>query len=306
MSIKLTIETSTGISTILLISLIILFGLSDNLIFKSIICGLIIPIGYQLYYWFNLLNINLNFMYEITELEKTYNAAIAFLIDDEIYNRIRGNIIDRNIQYIKSMEHADTIQNYIFYNRSIGKNIKLILHTHGGSIMANDAIINTILSVQNINIEVYVPRYAYSSGSLIALASNNIIMYPESYLAPCDPQMTFNISGNDKTYPSSVLLNIFSEEHKHKKFSDVVYLEGLTAKLYHSNNIATLEKIFHSKNLSKKYCSQLINFFGSGEYPHSKPINGHYLQKTGLPIDFNFPEDIEKLFNSYSYFIGQI
>lgn len=68
------------------------------------------------------------------------------------------------------------------------KNLTLILHTPGGETIATDTIVSYLHSKFD-DLEVIVPTYAMSAGTMISLASNRIIMGRQSQLGPIDPQM---------------------------------------------------------------------------------------------------------------------
>lgn len=68
------------------------------------------------------------------------------------------------------------------------KGLTLILHTPGGVINAAETIVEYLRSKFDY-IEVIIPTYAMSAGTMISLASDKIIMGRQSQLGPIDPQM---------------------------------------------------------------------------------------------------------------------
>jgi ClpP class serine protease len=66
--------------------------------------------------------------------------------------------------------------------------IDLIVHTPGGLVLAAEQIAAG-LAVHPANVTVYVPHYAMSGGTLIALSANKIVMAPSAVLGPVDPQL---------------------------------------------------------------------------------------------------------------------
>lgn len=71
-------------------------------------------------------------------------------------------------------------------NRKNG--LDLILHTPGGDIAATESLVYYLKQIFGRNIRVFVPQMAMSAGTMIALASKEIIMGKESSLGPIDPQ----------------------------------------------------------------------------------------------------------------------
>lgn len=68
------------------------------------------------------------------------------------------------------------------------KGLDLILHTPGGNPTATEGIVKYLHSKFENNIRVIVPQMAMSAGTMLACASNEIIMGKHSCLGPIDPQ----------------------------------------------------------------------------------------------------------------------
>lgn len=66
--------------------------------------------------------------------------------------------------------------------------LTLILHTPGGSADAADSIVAYLRS-KFPSVEVVVPTFAMSAGTMIALSSDLVVMGRQSQLGPIDPQM---------------------------------------------------------------------------------------------------------------------
>lgn len=69
------------------------------------------------------------------------------------------------------------------------KGLDLILHTPGGDIAATESLVDYLYSMFKKDIRVIVPQISMSAGTMIALASKEIIMGNHSNLGPIDPQM---------------------------------------------------------------------------------------------------------------------
>lgn len=77
------------------------------------------------------------------------------------------------------------------YGMDWNKGLTLLLHTPGGDINAAETVVSYLWS-KFPDIEVIVPVYAMSAGTMISLASNRIVMGRQSQLGPIDPQMMVN------------------------------------------------------------------------------------------------------------------
>jgi ClpP class serine protease len=64
----------------------------------------------------------------------------------------------------------------------------LVLHTPGGLVLAATQIARAVLKRKG-KVTVFVPHYAMSGGTLIALAAKEIVMSEHAVLGPVDPQL---------------------------------------------------------------------------------------------------------------------
>ena len=74
------------------------------------------------------------------------------------------------------------------YGMDWSKGLTLLLHSPGGVTNATETIV-AYLSSKFRDIEVVIPTYAMSAGTMISLAANRLIMGRQSQLGPIDPQM---------------------------------------------------------------------------------------------------------------------
>src|SRR3989475_2701187 len=66
--------------------------------------------------------------------------------------------------------------------------IDIVLHTPGGLVLAATQIARAIHKHEG-KVTAFVPHYAMSGGTLIALAADEIVMSPDAVLGPVDPQI---------------------------------------------------------------------------------------------------------------------
>src|SRR5260221_13982250 len=66
--------------------------------------------------------------------------------------------------------------------------LDLVLHTPGGLVLATTQIARAVLAHEG-KVTVFVPHYAMSGGTLIALAADEIVMSEHAALGPVDPQL---------------------------------------------------------------------------------------------------------------------
>ncbi|HEY9613284.1 SDH family Clp fold serine proteinase, partial [Allocoleopsis sp.] len=66
--------------------------------------------------------------------------------------------------------------------------IDLILHTPGGLVLATEQIARALIR-HKAKVSVFVPHYAMSGGTMLALAADEIVMDANAVLGPVDPQL---------------------------------------------------------------------------------------------------------------------
>lgn len=81
--------------------------------------------------------------------------------------------------------------------------IDLILHTPGGLVLAAEQIALALREHQG-KVTVFIPHYAMSGGTLVALAAEQIVMDPHAVLGPVDPQLG--------QYPASSIVKVLGQK----------------------------------------------------------------------------------------------
>lgn len=76
----------------------------------------------------------------------------------------------------------------VMYGMAWDKGLTLVLHTPGGITNAAETIVS-YLRTKFTDVEVIVPTYAMSAGTMISLSADRIVMGKQSQLGPIDPQM---------------------------------------------------------------------------------------------------------------------
>lgn len=76
----------------------------------------------------------------------------------------------------------------VMYGMKWDRGLTLILHTPGGITNAAETVVS-YLRAKFTDIEVVVPTYAMSAGTMISLSADRIVMGKQSQLGPIDPQM---------------------------------------------------------------------------------------------------------------------
>ncbi|MFN4182004.1 MAG: SDH family Clp fold serine proteinase [bacterium] len=161
------------------------------------------------------------------------------------------------------------------------QDIDLILHTPGGMTLAAE-MIAIALKQHRGKVNVIVPFYAMSGGTLIALSADQIMMNRFSVLGPCDPQ----IGG----WPASVLLKIYRE--KGVQFtSDETVMYAYIAEMAIERTRRFLAYLLKGKMRSAQI-QKISRFFLEGYLTHDTPITYDVLRKLNLPVVLEIPPEV--------------
>src|SRR3977135_3442018 len=120
---------------------------------------------------------------KIAQLERQRNSRVILLVHRQETMRLLGFPLVRYIDINDSEEVLRAIQ-----MTDDDVPIDLVLHTPGGLVLAALQIARAIRE-HKAKVTVFVPHYAMSGGTLIALADNAIVMSPHTRFAPIDPQL---------------------------------------------------------------------------------------------------------------------
>ncbi|WP_101065670.1 SDH family Clp fold serine proteinase [Roseovarius salinarum] len=104
-----------------------------------------------------------------------------------IHRQEKRSLFGVNVSRMIDLEDAQTIISAIKATPD-DKPIDLVLHTPGGLVLAAMQIARAVES-HPAKVTVFVPIYAMSGGTLIALAADEIVMGEFSMLGPIDPQI---------------------------------------------------------------------------------------------------------------------
>jgi hypothetical protein len=175
--------------------------------------------------------------------------------------------------------------------------LNILIYVSGGEITPSDAIFH-ILSKHEGVINIYIPTYAYSAGSMLALCGDNIYMNEYSLLSPVDPQIEYNDEIDQISVKSMISLK---ETIGIKNLNYQEILRYYDCQLLYDDNIRNLKKAL-KRNLNKysRYkIDKIIKHFAYGIYPHEKQFNVDELFDIGLNILTPVPDKYNKIFKKY-------
>lgn len=166
--------------------------------------------------------------------------------------------------------------------------IDLILHTPGGLVLAADQIARALAS-HPAPVTVFVPHYAMSGGTLLALAADEIIMDPNAALGPVDPQIG--------QWPAASVINVLKEKGADKVDDQTFILADLAVKAMRQveNNLFVLLQ----RHLDTDEAAQTAKLLSHGRWTHDYPLTVEELQSLGVKVRTGVPGDVYRLMELY-------
>lgn len=169
--------------------------------------------------------------------------------------------------------------------------IDLVLHTPGGLTLAAEQIA-CALKRHPGKVTVFVPHYAMSGGTLIALAADEIVMDPNAVLGPVDPQL-----GTAQGYlPAASVLKALEEPNPNR--DDQTLILGDVARKAIGQVYATVYALLADK-LPPERAQEVARKLSEGRWTHDYPITAEELRAMGLPVGEEMPREVYALMDLY-------
>ncbi|GIW35169.1 ATP-dependent Clp protease proteolytic subunit [Meiothermus sp.] len=166
--------------------------------------------------------------------------------------------------------------------------IDLVLHTPGGLVLAAEQIAEALLR-HPAKVTVFVPHYAMSGGTLIALAADEIVLDANAVLGPVDPQLG--------QYPAVSILKVL-EQKPIEKIDDETLIMADQARKALLQVKATAKNLLH-KHLEETQAEALAHKLSQGTWTHDYPISAEEAKSMGLPISTEMPAEVYNLMELY-------
>ncbi len=167
--------------------------------------------------------------------------------------------------------------------------IDIILHTPGGLVLASEQIARALLR-HNAKVTVFVPHYAMSGGSLIALSTDELVMDPNAVLGPVDPQIG--------KWAASSILRVLSEKERKDIDDETLILADMAEKAV--RQVTDTVKDMLSQRLESDKALELAQKLTSGGWTHDYPLTCEELTDLGFPpICGDVPTEIYRLMDLY-------
>jgi ClpP class serine protease len=166
--------------------------------------------------------------------------------------------------------------------------IDVILHTPGGLVLAAEQIARALIQ-RTAKVTAFVPHYAMSGGSLIALAADEIVMDPNAVLGPVDPQVG--------SMPAASIVKILAIKKPADIDDETLILADVAAKARTQVGAFVAEVL--AKHLPKPKAAALATTLSEGRWTHDFPITVEMAKGLGLPVTTDMPRTVYDLMDLY-------
>jgi len=166
--------------------------------------------------------------------------------------------------------------------------IDLILHTPGGLLLAAEQIAKALAEHKG-KVTVFVPHYAMSGGTLLALAADEIVMDPNAVLGPVDPQIG--------SMPAASIMKLLELKPPQSISDEMLVLADVANKARLQTAAFVAELLL--KHFPKQKAEGLAVVLSDGRFTHDFPIMVKGATELGLPVSVNMPAEIYELMDLY-------
>jgi ClpP class serine protease len=166
--------------------------------------------------------------------------------------------------------------------------IDLILHTPGGLALASFQIARAI-NARPGKVTVFVPHYAMSGGTLIALAADEIVMSKHAVLGPVDPQLG--------EYPAASILRVLRDKPIAEIDDRTLILADQAEKALVDLKSSVMEIL--GEHYPVESVERLAEILTQGTWTHDHPITVARASQLGLHVKTEMIPEIMELLTLY-------
>ncbi|MGI9406316.1 MAG: SDH family Clp fold serine proteinase [Hyphomicrobiaceae bacterium] len=216
-------------------------------------------------------------------IEQDHKTRVITMIHRQEKRSLLGMSVSRHID----LEDAQTI---IAAIKETPKDmpIDMVLHTPGGLVLAAMQIARAV-EAHPAKVTVYVPVYAMSGGTLIALAADEIVLGEFSVLGPIDPQ----ISG----LPAASIVKARDAKPAESVFDLTLVLADVSEKALEQVKRGAVEIM--TPRMEQAAAEALAEKLAGGHWTHDYALTADEAQELGLPVTVGMPQPVLDLMKLY-------
>ena len=220
---------------------------------------------------------------KIAQLEKQRNSRVILLVHRQETMRFLGFPVARYIDINDSEEILRAIQ---MTDNDVP--LDIVLHTPGGLVLAALQIAVAVRD-RSSKVTVFVPHYAMSGGTLIALAADEIVMCKHSALGPIDSQLGQS--------PAASVLKVIEQKPASEIDDNTFVMADVGRKAIAQVKEAAQELLAHRLPIGE--AEKLAERLSTGTWTHDYPIFAAKAKELGLPVSTDMPNEVLELMTLY-------
>jgi ClpP class serine protease len=166
--------------------------------------------------------------------------------------------------------------------------IDLVIHTPGGLVLAAMQIARAV-EAHPAKVRVFVPVYAMSGGTLIALAADEIVLGEFSVLGPIDPQLL--------GFPAASIVKARDAKPVGQVFDLTLVLADVSGKALAQVKQGAVELL--TPRLDKEKAETIAEKLAGGQWTHDYALTAVEAAGLGLPVTVGMPKEVLDLMTLY-------
>ncbi|HFB99097.1 MAG TPA: hypothetical protein ENJ62_08150 [Bryobacterales bacterium] len=219
----------------------------------------------------------------IAKIEKERGSRVILLVHRQETMSILGFPVYR---YIDVNDSEEVLRAIHLTDPDVP--LDLVLHTPGGLVLAALQIARAIRKHKG-KVTAFVPHYAMSGGTLIALAADEIVMAEHAVLGPVDPQLG--------QQPAASILKVRATKPIEHIQDETLILADQAEKAI-AQVRSSVRELLEGKCPDGK-ADELARLLSEGTWTHDHPITYEDAKSFGLCVSDQMPPEVMQLMNLY-------
>jgi ClpP class serine protease len=220
---------------------------------------------------------------KIAQIERKRNSRVILLVHRQETMKLLGFPIAR---YIDINDSEEVLRAIRLTDEEVP--LDIVLHTPGGLVLAAMQIARAVRDRKS-KVTIFVPHYAMSGGTLIALAADEIVMSPHAALGPVDPQL-------DK-YAAASLIKVTEQKPMERIDDKTLLLADVGRKAIAQVKQAAQHLL--ERRLPTEQATKLAETLSTGKWTHDYPIAPEEARALGLAVSTDMPAQVLELMSLY-------
>ncbi len=220
---------------------------------------------------------------KIAEIERKRGSRVILLVHRQETMSLLGFPIMR---YIDVHDSEEVLRAIHMTEEDVP--LDIVLHTPGGLVLAALQIARAIQQHKG-KVTVFVPHYAMSGGTLIALAADEIVMCKHAVLGPIDPQWG--------QFPAASVIKVAETKPVAEIDDQTLIIADIGRKAIEQVERAAAELL--RRTLSEEAAHDLAKKLARGTWTHDYPISPEEARALGLRVSTDMPDEVLELMSLY-------